>query len=74
MMVICIKQHLSNIWSSINEKVYKKSVYIDCYRVRDYILKYLSKWEHVSLYFHDEKPKAKKHFLIEDGKDNLKKI
>ena len=34
-MVICIKQHLSNIWSSIYEKVkqqkkcsYKKSVYI----------------------------------------------
>ena len=40
MMVICIKQHLSNIWSSIHEKVkqhwgwveknvaYKKNVYL----------------------------------------------
>ena len=40
MMVICIKQHLNNIWGSIHEKVkqywgwveksiaYKKSVYI----------------------------------------------
>ena len=27
-MVICIKQHLSNIWSSIHEKVNKKMLFI----------------------------------------------